>query len=159
MTGTAVTFGATYAARVYFPLNEALLNPKLFIAVSDRLRAGDSIRLFYTDKGHKAERVLEMVDLVVRGFSEREPRLFQTGPVFRMEDVVKAEPLTEEPQAPAAPADPRTGLRIERRESGQGRGKPKLISWDVYDGVGAVIFSDNDEEVAKTFVRDFGKAA
>lgn len=158
MTGTAVTFGLTYAARVYHPLAEALLNPKLFLNVAGRLGAGDSVRLFFTDRGNRQDvEVYEFVDLVVRGFRGREPLMFQCGPIFRMEDDDTS--VSRTPQPDAAEADLRDGLRIERRETGQGRGRPKLISWDVYDGTGAVVFSDNDEEVARTWARNFGAAA
>jgi hypothetical protein len=154
MCGTAVNWGATYAARVYDPLAEALLNPKLFINVADRLRVLDKVTLYRTNKGHRVEIAMEMVDLLVKGFDAKTPVLFQLGPVFRLQEGAQ---LT--PQAPEPPADPRDALRIETRETGQGKGKPKLISWDVVDGAGAVIFSANEEEAAKNFARDFGKPA
>lgn len=153
MTGTAVTFGLTYAARIYDSIPEALLNPKLFLNVADRIRAGDRISLFHTNKGHKAETVIEMVDLVVKGFKGREPQLFQRSPIWRMQD--EAAPLASQPEAPVRQEDPRDTLTIVTRETGQGRGKPKLISWDVADGTGVVLKSFSNEEAAQNYVRDF----
>jgi hypothetical protein len=152
MCGSAVTWGATYAARVYDPLAEALLNPKLFANVEGRLRVLDRVTLYRTNKGHRVEIAMEMVDLLVKGFDAKTPVLFQLGPVFRLQEGTQ---LT--PQAPAAPADPRDSLKIEMRETSQGRGKAKLKSWDVLDGVGNLLSSFNDEEAANTFLRDFRK--
>lgn len=152
--GSAVAWGTTYAARVYDPLAEALLNPKLFLNVADRLRVLDRITLYRTNKGHRVEIALEMVELLVKGYDGKLPLTFQTGPIFRLQE--GAQPV---PQAPARPADPRDDLRIEIRETGQGKGKPKLISWDVYDGAGNVLETFNDEVAANRFVLDFGQVA
>lgn len=162
MTGSAVSFGQTFMARIYAPVAEALASPNLLLAVYNNIRVGDEIAIVWTNPGVKIEKVIEKVKVSVIGYDGKRPLLWQESPIWQIDQrraevaELNAARISETPQPQAKPADPRHTLSISRRETPQGRGKPRLVSWDVFDGAGSLLTSFNNEEAAQAYVRDFG---
>lgn len=166
--------GQTFSARVFAPLAEALASKTLFAGVNGGIQVLDTIRLSRTDAGSlkwdQGNRAYETVELMVVGFDGKLPVVRQISDIMNLEDLFPNRPLMmvgHDPRLPAsggitmqptsAPAKTyndihRAALSIVEEKTGQGRGKPALITYLVKDGLGNVLNQFKDREGAEGFV-------
>src|SRR5688572_23385148 len=85
LTGSAVSFGQTFMARVYEPLALALASPNLLLGVYNNIRVGDEISLVWTNPGVRIERVIEKVKVSVIGYDGKRPLLWQESPIWQID--------------------------------------------------------------------------
>lgn len=158
LSGGAVTYGQQFTARVYAPIAHVLGNPDCFSRVANRIRVGDRIEMHFTDRGSNASVLKEIASFLVVGADGRRPVLRQRGEI---EDLTAVELAAGETVSVwHKSGDPRIeALEVVEERTGQGRGKPALVTFHVKDGLGNIIESFKDRDAAEAFIAGGKRAA